>query len=235
MTTAPHREATPEPEDGASAVAPVPAGGGVAPVPAAVFASGGGTNLQAILDYATRDDAAYRVALVVSDRSGIGALERAARAGIPSAVVPVAGRPPADVDAELRSVLRTHGIALIALAGYLRLVPEGVVSAYAGRIVNVHPAPLPRFGGQGMYGRRVHRAVLDSGASTSGPTVHRVDEVYDRGEILAHEPVPVRPGDTPETLAARVLEAEHALYPLVLDRLAREIAADLDPLHAPRT
>lgn len=191
----------------------------------AVFASGGGTNLQAILDHARAPAARYRVALVIADRPGAGALARARDAGVPARVVPVAGRGAADVEADLLEALASHDIDLIALAGYLRLVPRRVVARYRGRIVNIHPAPLPRFGGKGMYGKRVHRAVLESGMGSTGPTVHRVDEEYDRGSVLAHEPVPVLPDDTVETLAARVLEREHALYPRVLDRIAAEIGA----------
>ena len=104
----------------------------------------------------------------------------------------------------------------MVLAGYLKLVPAGVIQKYAGRIINVHPALLPAFGGAGMYGRRVHEAVIASGAPESGPTVHLVDEVYDRGAILAQRRVPVLPGDTPEALAGRVLEQEHLLLPAVV-------------------
>ncbi|HUG01040.1 MAG TPA: phosphoribosylglycinamide formyltransferase [Longimicrobiales bacterium] len=198
----------------------------------AVLASGGGTNLQAILERARAADSRYEVALVVSDRPGAGALARARSAGVPAVVVALAGREPAQAEEELGSVLAAHRIDLVALAGYLRLVPAGIVARYRGRIVNVHPAPLPRFGGRGMYGARVHRAVLDAGVASSGPTVHMVDEEYDRGEVLAHEEVPVRAGDTPDTLAERVLAAEHALYPLVIDRLAAEVVADADRAHA---
>ena len=118
------------------------------------------------------------------------------------------------------------------LAGYIRLVPPEVVSAYRGRIVNVHPALLPDFGGPGMYGRRVHEAVLASGATESGPTVHLVDEEYDRGAILAQSRVPVRKDDTPETLAARVLAEEHRLLPAVVRAAARAghpVKLDLTP------
>ncbi|HSM37456.1 MAG TPA: phosphoribosylglycinamide formyltransferase [Longimicrobiales bacterium] len=191
----------------------------------AVFASGGGTNLQALLDHAATPGARYRVVLVVSDRPGAGALRRAVAAAVPSVVVPVAGRPAAEVEGDLLAALSAHDVDLVALAGYLRLVPEGVVRRYRGRMVNIHPAPLPRFGGEGMYGERVHRAVLEAGVPESGPTVHLVDEAYDRGEVLAHEAVPVLAGDTPASLAARVLEAEHALYPRVLDGLAARATA----------
>jgi phosphoribosylglycinamide formyltransferase 1 len=180
----------------------------------AVLASGGGTNLQALVDHFHRQEApAARVELVIGNRPGIGALARAEAARIESAV-------PADPD-DLLGLLREHRIDLIVLAGYLRLVPPSVVSAYRDRIVNIHPALLPAFGGRGMYGVRVHRAVLEAGVRVSGVTVHLVDEEYDRGEILAQWPVPVLGDDTPESLAARVLAVEHRLLPLAVERLVR--------------
>ena len=109
--------------------------------------------------------------------------------------------------------LREKRIDLLVLAGYLKLVPAAVVAAYRGRIMNTHPSLLPAFGGKGMYGERVHRAVLASGARETGVTIHLVDEAYDRGPILAQSRVPIREGDTAEDLAARVLEAEHRLLP----------------------
>jgi folate-dependent phosphoribosylglycinamide formyltransferase PurN len=114
------------------------------------------------------------------------------------------------------SALESAHIELLVLAGYLQLVPAAVIARFRGRIINVHPALLPAFGGPGMYGRRVHEAVLRAGVAESGATVHLVDEVYDRGEVLAQERVPVLPGDTPETLAARVLAVEHRLLPAVV-------------------
>jgi folate-dependent phosphoribosylglycinamide formyltransferase PurN len=125
---------------------------------------------------------------------------------------------PADAR-ELLSLL--DGIGLVVLAGYLKLVPAGVVARFRWRMINVHPALLPDFGGAGMYGRRVHQAVLDSGAPASGASVHYVNEEYDRGPVIAQERVPVEPGDTPDTLAARVLVAEHRLLPKVVLELAR--------------
>ena len=195
----------------------------------AVLASGGGSNLQALIDHlnAGGSDAA-RVALVISDRADAGALERARRAGIAESVVPVKGRGDAEVAAEMLALLDAHRIGLVVLAGYLKLVPAAVVKRYRDRIVNVHPALLPAFGGPGMYGQHVHRAVIAAGVPVSGPTVHLVDEEYDRGRILAQWPVPVLPDDTPESLAARVLAAEHVLLPVVVEELARgrEFAGD---------
>lgn len=192
-------------------------------VPTAVFASGGGSNLQALLDRFTRDDAA-RIALVVSDRADAGALVRAERAGVPSAHIAIRDRDPGEVTESLLRVLSEHDIGLIALAGYLRLVPAPVVAQYRNRILNIHPALLPSFGGRGMYGLRVHAAVLATGCTVSGATVHRVDERYDEGGIVAQWPVPVMPADTPETLAARVLRVEHVLYPAVIAAEARRIS-----------
>src|SRR5205814_6527047 len=121
---------------------------------------------------------------------------------------------------ELENVLEAHGVELVVLAGYLRRVPETVVHRYAGRTINVHPALLPAFGGPGMYGARVHDAVLAAGVTVSGVTAHFVDEEYDRGTIIAQWPVPVLAGDDRETLAARVLRVEHILYPRVVNAVA---------------
>jgi len=181
----------------------------------AVCVSGGGSNLQALLDR-LREDPSARVVLVLSDRAAAGGLERARKAGVPAEVL----ADPADA-AEWITRLGRRDVDLVVLAGFLKLVPAGVIQKYGGRIVNVHPALLPDFGGAGMYGTRVHAAVLASGARESGPTVHLVDEEYDRGAILAQRRVPVLPDDTPEKLAARVLEAEHRLLPDVVLAAAR--------------
>lgn len=198
---------------------------------AAVFASGGGTDLQALLDHqATQGtDALWRVALVVSDRQEAGALERARVAGVPGLVIPTKGRSPDEVTADTLAALREHDVGVIFLAGYLKLVPSPVVAAYRRRILNIHPALLPSFGGKGMYGMNVHRAVIESGMRLSGPTVHFVDEEYDRGTIVAQWPVPVLPGDTPEALAARVLEVEHLLYPVAADHVCRALLSGTEP------
>lgn len=111
-------------------------------------------------------------------------------------------------------------IDLIALAGYLRKIPSRVVNRYRQRIVNVHPALLPKYGGKGMYGMNVHRLVIESGDAETGVTVHYVDDIYDNGKIIAQRKVPVNPGDTPEKLAARVLKVEHQFYPEVLQEIA---------------
>jgi formyltetrahydrofolate-dependent phosphoribosylglycinamide formyltransferase len=194
----------------------------------AVFASGSGSNLQALIDSFATPAAAARVALVVSDRADAGALVRAAGANIPTAVIHVRGRSEEVVAADTLRALEEGGIELVALAGYLRLVPAAVTRRYRGRMVNIHPALLPAFGGAGMYGRRVHEAVLAAGCAVSGATVHLVDERFDTGSPLAQWPVPVLPGDTAERLAARVLAVEHRLYPAVVDALARRLAGQRD-------
>ena len=183
----------------------------------AVFASGGGSNLQAILDAVENGALRAEVALVVADRETAGALDGAARHGVPSAVLrPADFAEPEAFCRALLAVLAEHGVTFIALAGYLRKVPDAVVRAFRHRILNVHPALLPAFGGPGFYGRRVHASALAHGVRWSGATVHLVDEGYDTGPIVLQEPVRVEPDDTPETLAARVLAVEHRLYPEAL-------------------
>ena len=192
------------------------------PLRVAVLASGEGSNLQALLD-SCRPPSPALVVLVASDRGEAKALARARAAGVATHCI----ADPGD-GAALTGVLREHAVELVALAGYLKLVPPEVVAAFADRMINIHPALLPAFGGPGMYGGRVHRAVLASGATLSGATVHLVNAQYDRGPILAQWPVPVRPGDTAELLAARVLAVEHRLLPAVV--LAAAEAGRVVPL-----
>ena len=188
----------------------------------AVLASGGGTNLQALIDHFNASgSAAARVELVVGSRAGIGALARAERAGIPALVLDGRAMGADAFRDALAEALEVHRIDLVVLAGWLQLVPLEVVARYHGRMVNVHPALLPAFGGRGMYGMRVHQAVIASGARVSGATVHFVDERYDEGAIVAQWPVPVLPGDTPEMLAARVLAVEHRILPVAVEALVR--------------
>lgn len=175
----------------------------------AVLASGRGSNLEALFEaLAGRGDVA--IVLVASDRADAYALERARRRGVEVGVVD-----PAD-DAALLALLERARVDWIVLAGYLKRVPPVVVRRWRNRILNVHPALLPAHGGRGMYGDRVHRAVLEAGETTSGASVHLVDEEYDRGPVVARAEVPVEPGDTPASLAARVLEVEHRLLPAVV-------------------
>jgi len=182
----------------------------------AVLASGGGSNLQVLLDHFGGPGAhAGRIVWVGSDKPTAGALTRASNAGVPTGVV----SDPRDGDA-LVATLQAAGADLLVLAGYLKLIPEAVVQAFHGRLVNIHPALLPAFGGAGMYGQRIHTAVLEHGATVTGVTVHFVDAQYDRGPIIAQWPVPVLPGDTPATLGARVLRTEHRLFPLCVEAVA---------------
>ncbi len=210
----------------------------------AVLASGGGTNLQALIDrFNGGGSDAARVELVVGSRAGIGALGRAERAGIPALVLDGRAMGAETFGAALADALAEHRIDLVVLAGWLQLVPAEVVTRYHGRMLNVHPALLPAFGGKGMYGMRVHQAVIASGARVSGATAHLVDERYDEGAIVAQWPVPVLPGDTPEMLAARVLAVEHRILPLAVEAIVRgahvpivddaPLAFDLVPAAAP--
>ncbi len=184
----------------------------------AVFGSGRGSNFQAILQSIDAGRLpGVRIVLVISNNSGAGILELARARGIPG--VHLSEKRFTDsqafVDAML-ALLRDHGATFIALAGYMKRVPSRVIAAYRGRIVNIHPALLPKFGGQGMYGIHVHEAVLAAHEPVSGATVHLVDEEYDRGPIVLQRTVPVHADDTPESLAARVLVIEHELYPEAL-------------------
>jgi formyltetrahydrofolate-dependent phosphoribosylglycinamide formyltransferase len=194
--------------------------GGAGPARVAVLVSGSGTNLQALLDrFGDGRDPAAEVAAVIASSERAGALERARRHGVEAHVLD-----PADAGTDARrlsDVLDGCGAELVVLAGYLRMVPASVVRSYRGRMLNVHPALLPAFGGKGMYGLRVHRAVLDAGVRVTGVTVHFVDEEYDRGAIIAQWPVPVLEDDDPEGLAARVLRVEHRVLPEVVSALAR--------------
>jgi phosphoribosylglycinamide formyltransferase-1 len=185
----------------------------------AVLASGRGSNLRALIEYfdAPGEERGGEIVLALSNRDGAPALAVAREAGI--AAESIQGR---HADAEhVEARLQAHAVDLIVLAGYLRLLPAPVVAARRGRMVNVHPALLPAFGGKGMYGLHVHRAVLAAGARVSGATVQFVDERYDGGAIIAQWPVPVYDDDTADTLAARVLRVEHHLLPRVVDAVAR--------------
>ena len=182
-----------------------------------VFASGRGSNFQAILDAIHQRVLTARVSLLLSNKSDAGALEIARAHHIPA--IHLSQKQFADEPsfaAAMMRLLKEHDVQIIALAGYLKKIPVSVVREYRNRILNIHPALLPSFGGHGMYGHFVHEAVIASGAKLSGATVHLVDEEYDRGPIVLQKSVPVERGDTPESLAARVLLVEHEIFPLAL-------------------
>lgn len=183
----------------------------------AVLASGGGTNLQAMLDFNSDRGhlAAGRIVLVASNRAHAGALERARAASIPAESFDSN-----DGGEALLDLLDTHQVELIVLAGYLRRIPPVVIRSYHRRIINVHPGLLPEFGGPGMYGARVHQAVIDSGARTTGVTAHFVDDEFDHGPRIAEWRIPVLENESAESLAARVLQVEHIVYPRVVDLVA---------------
>ena len=186
----------------------------------AVLASGGGSNFHSIQQHLASLGAECpgEIVLVACDRPSAGALERARGHGIPAVAMDREGR-----TSGLLPLLAHHGIDLVVLAGYLRMIPIEVTRAYRGRIVNIHPALLPAFGGPGMYGHHVHEAVVARGARVTGATVHFVDEEYDHGPIIAQWPVPVFPADDADAVARRVLAVEHALYPRVVQQLAAGI------------
>jgi phosphoribosylglycinamide formyltransferase 1 len=183
----------------------------------AVFASGGGSNFQALIDRKEAGDLPVELALLIGNNSAANAFERARRHGIPGIHIPPSRFPDEGAfAAHLLSILRERSIDLIALAGYMKKIPHQVVAAYPNRIVNIHPALLPAFGGPGLYGEKVHQAVLDCGAKVSGITIHFVDDEYDHGPIIYQETVPVLDDDDAHSLAKRVLAVEHAGYWKVL-------------------
>jgi phosphoribosylglycinamide formyltransferase-1 len=183
----------------------------------AVFASGRGSNFQAILDAIDSGLLAARICLLISNNSKAGALEIARDRGIPAIHISHAMFTSEDDFAEsLLKTLNGHHTELIALAGYMKKMPDSVIRHYRNRILNIHPALLPSFGGKGMYGRHVHEAVIASGQKISGATVHLVNEEYDRGPVIMQKKIEVDAGDTAESLAVKVLKVEHEIYPLAL-------------------
>jgi phosphoribosylglycinamide formyltransferase 1 len=186
-----------------------------------VLASHEGTTLQALLDACASGDLPARVVLVISNNSGSGALRRAADAGVPTRHLSSAAHAdPSELDRAIRDALVEADVDVVFLAGYMKRLAPLVLGTFAGRILNTHPALLPKFGGEGMFGMNVHRAVLAAGERESGPSVHLVDGDYDTGAVLEQRRVPVEPGDTAETLAARVQACERVLVVDVLRELA---------------
>lgn len=190
----------------------------------AVFVSGGGTNLQALIDAAKRGELpSGEIVLVLSSREKAYALTRAAENGIPSAVVKRKDFPSQlAYEEKMKEILREKGVEMIVLAGFMSILSENFTSAYPKRIINVHPALIPSFCGKGFYGLHVHEAALEYGVKVTGATVHYVNEIPDGGEILLQKAVDVLEGDTPETLQRRVMEqAEWILLPKAAEMVAK--------------
>lgn len=187
------------------------------PLRVGALVSGNGSNLQALIDACRSGALAAEIAVVISNVAHAYALDRARRAGVPAVVVNHKDFPTAAAfEARLSETLSVHRVDLVCLAGFLRILSPEFLAAFSGRVVNIHPALLPAFGGKGMYGEKVHRAVLASGVRQSGCTIHFVTEVPDGGPVIAQATVPVEDGDTAATLAARVAREEHRLYPEVV-------------------
>lgn len=185
------------------------------------LASHGGSNMQAIIDACKAGRLSAVPVVVISNNGESRALERARNEGIPNYYLSGKTHPDPDrLDQAILDALILHKVDVVALAGYMKKLGPKTLAHFRGRILNIHPALLPKHGGKGMYGIRVHEAVIAAGETESGVTVHLVTEEYDRGSILAQVTVPVMPGDTPETLAERVLVQEHILYPTTLQRIA---------------
>ena len=183
----------------------------------AIFASGGGSNFKAIFSKILSGNIPAEICLVISNNPNCGAVKFASEQGKEILVLNQNRFPDSKIrENTLLTALVTRKIDLICLAGYMKLLPERIIKEYKDRILNIHPALLPQFGGKGFYGMKVHEAVIASGVAESGVTVHLVDEEYDHGKIIAQEKVKIMPGDTATTLAERVLKVEHELYPRVV-------------------
>ena len=191
----------------------------------AVLCSGGGTNLQALIDAQGKTLVSGEIVLVVSNNPGAYALERAKKAGIDTALVTKREcGSQAAFEAKLKEILASHGIQLIVLAGFMTILSADFTASYPRRILNVHPSLIPSFCGEGFYGLRVHEAALSYGVKVTGATVHFVNEIPDGGEIIAQRAVYIEPGDTPETLQRRVMEqAEWVLLPQAAEQVCAEL------------
>ena len=191
----------------------------------AFLASHGGSNMQAIIDAIKNGTLNATPVVVISNNSESTACQRAQKEGIPFYHISHTTHPDdRQHDQAILKVLQQYKTDLVVLAGYMKKIGQQTLAAYQGRILNIHPALLPKFGGKGMYGKKVHEAVLAAGESESGVTIHVIDEHYDHGPILAQRRVPVFPDDTPDRLADRVLKMEHQLY---ADTIGRIIAGEI--------
>lgn len=189
------------------------------------LASHNGSNMQAIIDACRSRTIAAEPAVVISNNSDSGALQRAKQEGIPAYYLSSQTHPATEqLEQAILQTLNEHNIDLIILAGYMKKLGPGIINTYQNRVLNIHPSLLPAYGGQGMYGKKVHQAVLTAGEQETGASVHLVDEHYDTGRVLAQCRVKVESADTVETLAARVLEQEHKLY---VDTIAAIVKGDI--------
>ncbi len=189
----------------------------------AIFASGGGSNFREIYNQIQKGKIPAKIVLVVSNNPQCGAIIFASEQGLENFIVNDTRFPNPDTrDKLLLQALLKAEVALICLAGYMKLLPKRIIKEYKDRILNIHPALLPQFGGKGFYGMKVHEAVIEAGAAESGVTVHLVDEEYDHGKIIIQKKVKVQPGDTANTLAKRVLKVEHDLYPKVVKAFCKD-------------
>ncbi|AXJ01850.1 phosphoribosylglycinamide formyltransferase-1 [Cyclonatronum proteinivorum] len=186
-----------------------------------VAASGGGTNFQALIDAAAREELSVRFSGLIAGSENAGAIKRAEKNGIPIFILPRQNDAAAEAQRML-DILEACKPDLIVLAGWLRKIPASVLKRYPDQIINIHPSLLPKFGGKGFYGLKVHEAVLEAGETESGCTVHMVNEAYDEGHVLGQRRIPVLPDDSPQSLASRVLEQEHQLYPACIRQLLQE-------------
>ena len=193
------------------------------PLKLGFLASRNGTSMRAIVDAARAELLPAEPRLVVSNNRKAAALEFAAERGVPSLVIPTQSDPDA-ADAALCEALEAAGVELVILSGYLRHLGPRTLGRYRNRVLNIHPGLLPAFGGEGMYGRRVHEAVIAAGVTESGATIHAVDEIYDHGPVIERRTVPVLPGDTAEALEARVAAMEPGFF---VETLARIASGDL--------
>ncbi|MDA0711923.1 MAG: phosphoribosylglycinamide formyltransferase [bacterium] len=194
----------------------------VSPLVLGIMASHAGTNFQSILDRCLTGELPARIGVVISNNSQSGAISRARSVGIPTYHISSATHPDdGSRDRAVTGLLREHGVQLVVLAGYMKKLGKCLLTVFENKVINIHPSLLPAFGGKGMFGLKVHQAVLESGCSITGVSVHVVDGEYDHGHVIAQQMVPVLEGDTAEILSHRVLETEHRLYPSVIRLLAQ--------------
>ncbi|MBD3169558.1 MAG: phosphoribosylglycinamide formyltransferase [candidate division Zixibacteria bacterium] len=190
------------------------------PLKLGVLVSGRGSDLQSIIDAIESGDLNARITVVISNNPSAYGLERARKYNIPAVVHSSKDYSKNAFRERFLEILKSYDVELVVLAGYLKKIPDTVIDNYPRRIINIHPALLPKFGGKGFYGMRVHKAVLQSGEKESGVTVHFVDNKYDHGEIIYQQKVPIKEDDTPETLSERVLAVEHQVLPRVIGMIA---------------